>query len=316
MLNVYPVQTAINFHKEKVESILNEIGKKEKSKNGVKHKLNKKVLDFIDNEKDDIIGGIPKTLFELQMKYDNLKLTENEEQSTKIIFEYVYERYFQKPFGKDFLNHLNIDTCVYCNRNYTLDFKNLNNSRAQLDHWFPKANFPILALSFYNLIPSCQSCNHIKGDGTKLIKKILKNENATNLEIQKWWKEDALKYLNHPYIDKNDFKFTWFFVNNFNDTNVEIREKCNKTKNTLEFNKTKEIYNTSSEKELKDLLDLRYKYSKNYLDILNKTFEGLNLSKEEAYRMIFGIETKEEDYHKRPFSKFKHDIIEELKNIK
>ena len=27
-------------------------------------------------------------------------------------------------------------------------------------------------------------------------------------------------------------------------------------------------------------------------------------------------EGKEEDYHKRPFSKFKHDIIEELKNIK
>jgi hypothetical protein len=60
--------------------------------------------------------------------------------------------------------------------------------------------------------------------------------------------------------------------------------------------KIKEIYNTHSEKELKDLLDLRYKYSKNYLDILlNKTFSGLSMSKEEAYRMIFGIEIKEED---------------------
>lgn len=36
------------------------------------------------------------------------------------------------------------------------------------------------------------------------------------------------------------------------------------------------------------------------------------MSKEEAYRMVFGIETKEEDYHKRPFSKFKKDIIDEL----
>ena len=36
------------------------------------------------------------------------------------------------------------------------------------------------------------------------------------------------------------------------------------------------------------------------------------MSKEEAYRIIFGVEINEENYHKRPFSKFKKDIIEEL----
>ncbi len=113
-------------------------------------------------------------------------------------------------------------------------------------------------------------------------------------------------------------RYLGYSYNSINDFNMKLKvTKNTKTDTTLAFNKINEIYNTSSEKELKDLLDLRYKYSENYIDILlNKTFSNLALSKEEIYRMIFGIETKEEDYHKRPFSKFKHDIIEELRNIK
>ena len=88
----------------------------------------------------------------------NRIITNQDFENLKICFNVrAYETQFQKSLGKKFLNHLNIDTCTYCNRNYTLDFKNLNNSRAQLDHWFPKESFPILALSFYNLIPSCSS---------------------------------------------------------------------------------------------------------------------------------------------------------------
>lgn len=36
------------------------------------------------------------------------------------------------------------------------------------------------------------------------------------------------------------------------------------------------------------------------------------MSKEEVYKNVFGIESKEKDFHKRPFSKFKYDILEEL----
>lgn len=302
MLKITPNNEAIDFFKNEVELILSNIDKRYCTSKGIKHRLDKKVVKFIDENKSDIIEGKPNVLKCLITKYDNLNLSDDEKKSTKIIFEYVYEKYFQKPFGKIFLNKLNIDTCIYCNRNYTLDFKNLSNSRAQLDHWFPKADFPILALSFYNLIPSCQSCNHIK---------------LNNSPIGGW--DKALENINHPYFDKNDFKFSWFFDGNLNNTEVEIKvESQSKADKTLTFNKTKEIYNTHSNKELNDLLDLRYKYSDNYIKILiDDTFDKkLKMSKEEIYRMIFGIETKEEDYHKRPFSKFKHDIIEELKNIK
>ena len=54
----------------------------------------------------------------------------------------------------------------------------------------------------------------------------------------------------------------------------------------------------------------------NYIKILTEdTFKNLKISKEEIYRMVFGIEIEEENYHRRPFSKFKKDIIDELLRI-
>lgn len=43
----------------------------------------------------------------------------------------------------------------------------------------------------------------------------------------------------------------------------------------------------------------------------NNTFK-LEVSKNEAYRMIFGVEYSEDDFYKRPFSKFKMDILSKL----
>lgn len=37
------------------------------------------------------------------------------------------------------------------------------------------------------------------------------------------------------------------------------------------------------------------------------------MNEEDAYRLLFGIETQKENYAKRPFSKFKIDIINKLK---
>lgn len=37
-------------------------------------------------------------------------------------------------------------------------------TRPTFDHWFAKDDHPLLALSFYNLIPSCNICNSsVKG---------------------------------------------------------------------------------------------------------------------------------------------------------
>jgi hypothetical protein len=202
---------------------------------------------------------------------------------------------------------LDRNTCTYCNRLYTITIEEKNKktnrfnddgriTRPQFDHWFSKNKYPILALSFFNLIPSCSVCNSsLKGDT-----------------------EFKLRIHNHPYINKkqNDFTFS-FRLRTVHESNVIINvAQGSKTERTLNEFKILEIYNGHSNLELRDLLDLKFKYSEDYLSTLfNETFKGALVNEKEAFRLIFGVECEEENFHKRPFNKFKKDIISELRKI-
>ena len=65
------------------------------------------------------------------------------------------------------LESLDVAVCPYCNKNFVYNIKKSQAgewiSTCELDHFFPKNKYPLLAVSFYNLIPSCHFCNHIKG---------------------------------------------------------------------------------------------------------------------------------------------------------
>lgn len=60
------------------------------------------------------------------------------------------------------VNNLGLTVCPYCNHSYVFSAANAN--FCDLDHLYPKDKFPILAASFYNLIPVCHVCNNKKGD--------------------------------------------------------------------------------------------------------------------------------------------------------
>ncbi|SAL51078.1 hypothetical protein AWB71_02809 [Caballeronia peredens] len=50
--------------------------------------------------------------------------------------------------------------CPYCNQAFAFTVVGTSTSfRPTLDHFFPKADYPYLALSLYNLVPSCYVCN-------------------------------------------------------------------------------------------------------------------------------------------------------------
>ena len=264
-------------------------------------------------------GILTPRRYTIYLKFLNIK-SENRNIYEKLFLK-VYLRYFKKlneifnyeeivskSKSKSYwlAKQLKINTCIYCNRLYAnvIEIDNGTNddkriARPFFDHWFAKSKYPILSLSFYNLIPSCSVCNSsIKG--------------SLDFDIETHV---------HPYIkeSKNNFKFS-YKNQSLTEHNVTIRDfetLSAKSKKTIEDFKFLEIYDAHSDKELKDLLDLRYRYSNNYIiELFENTFDNLHVSDEEIYRMVFGIEEKEEHYHKRPFSKFKKDIIEELLRIK
>lgn len=52
--------------------------------------------------------------------------------------------------------------CPYCQQASAITIRSAKSGksfRPTLDHFYPKGNYPYLALSLYNLIPSCQTCN-------------------------------------------------------------------------------------------------------------------------------------------------------------
>lgn len=64
-------------------------------------------------------------------------------------------------------NGLEIHTCLYCDMAYVNPFTLQTGKKAQfdLDHVLQKAKCPIVALSLFNFVPSCQMCNgsRVKG---------------------------------------------------------------------------------------------------------------------------------------------------------
>ena len=212
-----------------------------------------------------------------------------------------YETSFSKKERKystyDLANNLAINTCVYCNRMYTKTVINPNKlTRPEFDHWFPKSKYPLLALSFYNLIPSCHICNSsLKG--------------ASNLNLNDYF---------HPYIDDEkiinaEIKFSYY--NKSLDTyGFEMKTSSSKGKNTIDAFKIKEIYETHEE-EIADLRKIRDIYSESYLRNLSSLYKGI-MSPEEVYRLAFGVYLEEAKFEKRPLSKMKKDILIELGILK
>lgn len=263
---------------------------------------------FSVDEIKEIITGKPARLIEIMdlksRTYATIpgrSLTEFKEQAEKLFIDSGYTNWFLKERTNYLLaNLLNQHTCNYCNREYIFVYEKKGKGMVpQFDHWFPKQDFPMLALSFYNLVPSCATCNTIKSTD---------NLNLSN-------------HL-HPYIDQDIASSYSFSYLALGTTKNQIVFKNNSFSNTRGIDTVKAlnlelIYRGHSDKELQDLIDLRYKYSTNYLNILlEKMFPDIDISKEERYRLIFGIELEKENYHKRIFSKFKNDIINELISIK
>lgn len=188
---------------------------------------------------------------------------------------------------------LKINTCPYCNRTYTKTVINPKKiTRPQFDHWFPQAKYPILALSFHNLIPSCNICNSsIKG--------------AIEMNLK-----DHL----HPYIQENvNIKFS-YTLKGLNKYKFKIKTPPkSKERNTIEAFKLEKIYETHKD-EIHDLVRLRKLYSADYLLRLKGLLKNVdsNVSMEELYRLAFGVHYEEKDFSKRPLSKMKRDILEEL----
>ena len=255
-----------------------------KSIKGVSYCI-KKYFEDEDNLKRVLIG--------LPTELDSIKSKFRKDKNIRKIFDYENWLNYDKYNAYDFAIKLDIPTCPYCNRTYTktvITQKGEKIIRPEFDHWFPKSEYPLLALSFYNLIPSCHICNsNVKG--------------KTEFKLDTHF---------HPYNSASNVKATFSYnYKSCDGYRIKINTKDDFSRDSVEAFQLENIYQ-AHEDEVKDLIKIRQAYSDKYIEILKNSLKGLSLSKEEVYRLAFGVHYEEDKFDRRPLSKLKKDILTEL----
>ncbi|WP_353158593.1 hypothetical protein [Myroides odoratus] len=200
----------------------------------------------------------------------------------------------------DFYKELGIKVCVYCNSQHVILLDKSKMLRLQADHNLPKAKFPYFSISFFNLYPTCNNCNHLKG--VKDIKYQLYyvgKQQSDNIEFS--ISEMEIINLFTTQIDESKFNIVF----NSGKTNLE---------NVLNIS---EIYNNHKD-YIVDLMHIYKCYDEKYIQSVKNTFNGLIIGASDDLfnRMLFGITLKNEDINKRVFSKVLIDINQQLELLK
>lgn len=309
-----------------VEGLLSKFDKPELYKKTVLQSLDKHFKDRFDrwlrnNTKKKI--GIEE-LIELSTNKSN-KFDENfavhwsgELEISLILKEYLVKKY-GKAFGdvykelnkKKLVNITGVTVCPYCNRNFVNVTNEANTS--QLDHFFPKSEYPLFALCFYNLIPSCYGCNNKKSDKHFNISPY--DETIGNMD----------KLIKFSYeISKADF-FT-----NKNSIEVIIKEVDNDLFDDKQLLDLPNLYRLHND-VVQEILWKSSIYTKGYRDSIDKLLNPIPevlrkmnnkviskdkiikyITDDDINRIITGVYTTPKDYGKRPLSKMITDISKEI----
>jgi hypothetical protein len=257
--------------------------------------LSPRLYELLNERLDDILFGRPNELYEVFSAFARIPAGERNQKTINYIFN--YSEFVKSKKADELAENLDIQVCSYCNRNYTRIVRRNRGSlltRPQFDHYFDKANYPLLAISFFNLIPCCSECNTLIKIGENFI----------------------LETHLHPYSDNkvDAFQFSYILTSAVNmPIRIIIRDDgCERTRRTIQDLKFKDTYNAHSDQVI-DLLKLRQAYSDKYLKMLEKNvLSGSNLTRSEIYRLAFGTNYYQSEFINKPFSKLKFDILKEL----
>lgn len=329
--SIFELHQMANTHFDLLDSDVFKISKK------VENILNDKKIPlyerkfFLEIEKNlkKIIISSPEELTKIQKKIDPLykgfltkksyglkgkfKKAAIKKVNNKIFSVFDYDSFIKKAnakFAYQFTENFDINVCVYCNRQYTFTIHTSDGKcRPTLDHFFDKGKYPYLALSFFNLIPSCYTCNSS-----------LKNQKKITLD----------KYL-HPFyesmFDVLNFSINITsvdFVNGIKkdfDINLKPSKKCldsdliSKAEANSKLFKLKELYEGHKDYAA-EIIKRSYYYDNTKIDELFnfRTSNGKNLfeSRIEVIEFALGNFISEKNLGKRPLAKFTRDIAYDL----
>ncbi|RRJ90730.1 hypothetical protein [Flavobacterium macacae] len=205
--------------------------------------------------------------------------------------------------------HLKVDSCPYCNANFTFTIKNKRmKCRPQFDHFLNKGRHPYLALSFFNLIPSCALCNSGALKGSKPF--------SITTHVHPFLNDMEGLYNFRADVDAVDF-----LVNG--DDFTLVLKPC-KGISSAQYKKAQQNIKAfglddrySYHKDIaSDVIKKAYFYNKSTVEALFTSFqignENIFKSESEIKELILGNYMHPDNFHKRILSKLTKDIAEEF----
>ena len=271
---------------------------------------------FINNNLFEVSNS-DLTINKILSLYKEIK--DNLENKTESLIEKIKDIFDYDEFIKtdsiwnaySLVKNLSVNVCPYCNRSYihTINSKK-GKSRAELDHFYPKSRFPFLALSIYNLVPSCHICNSsLKGS-----------------------KDFYIHEHIHPYVDcfTDRFRFTMSLkkeeilkpIPNVDDFKIEIEvltkndKEKNKIINSKETFQLETFYNLHKI-EAVEICEKKLYYNETRVEELRTFFSDLSDVENDdtnikylINRFIYGDDLLlDNDSNGKILSKFKYDLV-------
>ena len=211
-INLENEEEILKNHVEKVQQYINYEALQNREKSFIKQNI-EYILKAKPEEFEDVIFKIK------QNNIDNNRLKKAFVGGKDYGGSFGYSKFSSKGTttynAYNLARKLKVNVCPYCNRNYTFTIKDKNSksTRPDFDHFYDKGSHPVLALSFYNLIPSCILCNS---------------------RLKSTAKFSTIKHL-HPYKDSfNDYaKFKLKILNSkffYDENGFDLKLETNNLK--------------------------------------------------------------------------------------
>ncbi len=215
---------------------------------------------------------------------------------------------FYKEFPKDShrVNHWIIEktglkVCPYCNIQYTYSRK--TKATAQLDHFFPSSEYPIFALCFYNLIPSCPACNRIKSNATEKLASPYKKNAFKDLRITWDYKPSGAEDKYHETDSLTELE---------ERIDIKIETLLKDEKQNLDTMKITDAYQQHKDYASEIIKKIRTYTNPKAQKLICDIGASVGITPDEVERFYLGNYLNESDMKKRPLAKMTRDFYLEI----